>query len=165
MRIHHASKPRGNCFTVPNEIYNLGLSMGAIAIYGFLLRLENRRPGKDQYTCHPSCATIGSTIKRSARSVAKYVQELVEAGLIHTEPTSVTTKGGQKWNGNLRYTILPIRCAVDLFNDRQFARIEMGMQKKRKGADKSAKKRERSQIPHAEYVAASSAHEPEELPL
>ena len=155
----------GNCFTVPNEIYNLDLSMGAIAVYGFLLRLENRKPGKEQYTCHPSYKTIGNAIKRSARSVAKYVQELVEAGLILTEPTSVTTKDGQKWNGNLRYIIRPIQCAVDLYNERQLAKLDAGVQKKRKVMNAASKKRERKQIPHAEYIAAKSVHEPEELPV
>ena len=102
MLINNTTNPHGNCFTVPNEIYNLGLSMGAIAVYGFLLRLEDRHPGKDQYTCHPSYKTIGGAVGRSARSVAKYVQELAEAALIRTEPTSVITKDGRKWNGNLR---------------------------------------------------------------
>ena len=163
MLINNTLNPHGNCFTVPNEIYNLGLSMGAIAVYGFLLRLEDRHPGKDQYTCHPSYKTIGSAVGRSARSVAKYVQELVEAALIRTEPTSVTTKDGRKWNGNLRYTVLPIRCAVDLYHERQLAQLGAGVQKKRKLMDAAAKKRK--QTPHAAYIAARSAHEPEELPL
>lgn len=162
MLINNTANPHGNCFTVPNEIYNLGLSMGAIAVYGFLLRLEDRHPGKDQYTCHPSYKTIGSAVGRSARSVAKYVQELVEAALIRTEPTSVTTKDGRKWNGNLRYTVLPIRGAVDLYHERQLAQLDAGVQKKRKLMD-AAKKRK--QTPHAAYIAARSAHEPEELPL
>ena len=153
MLINNTTNPHGNCFTVPNEIYNLGLSMGAIAVYGFLLRLEDRHPGKDQYTCHPSYKTIGGAVGRSARSVAKYVQELVEAALIRTEPTSVTTKDGQKRNGNLHYTILPSQGAVDLYHERQLAQLGAGVQKKRK------------QTPHAEYVAARLAHEPEELPL
>ena len=165
MLTNNTIKASGNCFTVPNVIYNLDLSMGALAVYGFLLRLENRKPGKEQYTCHPSYATIGSAIKRSARSVAKYVQELVEAGLILTEPTSVTTKDGQKWNGNLRYIIRPIQCAVDLFNERQLAKLNAGVQKKRKVMDAAAKKRERKQVSHAEYIAARSVHEPEELPV
>ena len=162
MLINNTLNPHGNCFTVPNEIYNLGLSMGAIAVYGFLLRLEDRHPGKDQYTCHPSYKTIGSAVGRSARSVAKYVQELVEAALIRTESTSVTTKDGRKWNGNLRYTVLPIRGAVDLYHERQLAQLGAGVQKKRKLMD-AAKKRK--QTPHAAYIAARSAHEPEELPL
>ena len=163
MLINNTTNPHGNCFTVPNEIYDLGLSMGAIAVYGFLLRLEDRHPGKDQYTCHPSYKTIGSAVGRSARSVAKYVQELAEAALIRTEPTSVTTKDGRKWNGNLRYTVLPIRGAVDLYHERQLAQLGTGVQKKRKLMDAAAKKRK--QTPHAAYIAARSAHEPEELPL
>ena len=165
MLINNTLNSHGNCFTVPNVIYNLDLSMGALAVYGFLLRLEDRHPGRNQYTCHPSYATIGSAIKRSTRSVAKYVQELVEVGLILTEPTSVTTKDGQKWNGNLRYTIQPIQYAVDLYNERQLAKLDAGVRKKRKVMSAAAKKRERKQIPHAEYIAARSAHEPEELPI
>lgn len=153
MLTNNTLNTHGNCFTVPNEIYNLGLSMGAIAVYGFLLRLEDRHPGKDQYTCHPSYKTIGGAVGRSARSVAKYVQELVEAALIRTEPTSVITKDGRKWNGNLRYTILPFRGAVDLYHERQLAQPGAGVQKKRK------------QTPHAAYIAARSAREPEELPM
>ena len=165
MLINNTLNTHGNCFTVPNAVYNLGLSMGTIAVYEFLLRLENRRPGKDQYTCHPSYATIGTALKRSARTVAKYVQELVEAGLILTEPTSITTKGGMKWNGNLKYTLLDPQRAVNLFNERQLAKLNAGVQKKRKLMDAAEQKRECKQIPHAEYIAAKSKHEPEELPL
>ena len=78
---------------------------------------------------------------------------------------SVTTKDGRKWNGNLRYIIKPIQCAVDLYNERQLAKLDAGVQKKRKVMYAAAKKRERKQIPHAEYIAARSAHEPEELPI
>ena len=163
MLINNTTNPHGNCFTVPNEIYNLGLSMGAIAVYGFLLRLEDRHPGKDQYTCHPSYKTIGGAVDRSARSVAKYVQELVEAALIRTEPTSIITRDGQKRNGNLRYTVLPIRGAVNLYHERQLAQLGAGVQKKRKLM--SAAEKKRKQLPHTGYVAAQAAHEPEELPL
>ena len=155
----------GNYFTVPNAIYNLGLSVGAIAVYCFLLRLECRKPGKDQYTCHPSMSTIGRAIGRDRKTVAKYVDELVEAGLILTEPTMVTTADGDRWNGNLRYTLLDPQRAVDLFNERQLARLEAGVRKKRKAMKKADKKRERRQKPHDEYVAERSAHVPEELPF
>jgi len=158
----------GNYFTVPNAIYNLGLSAGAIAVYCFLLRLECRKPGENQYTCHPSMATIGRAIGRDRKTVAKYVDELVEAGLILTEPTKVTTADGDRWNGNLRYTLLDPQRAVDLFHERQLARsdahLDAGVEKKRKAMEKAEKKRERRQIPHAEYVAAHSVHVPEELP-
>jgi len=97
----------GNYYTVPNAVLALGLSPGAIAVYNYLSFRECRRRGdKDQYTCHPSMSTIGEAIGRSARSVRGYVQELVEAGLILTEPTKVTTADGMRWNGNLKYTLL-----------------------------------------------------------
>ena len=90
-------------------------------------------------------------------------------GLILTEPTMVTTEDGRKWNGNLKYTLLDPRRAIDLFHERQLARsdacLDAGVEKKRKAMEKAEKKRERRQIPHAEYVAARSVHVPEELPL
>ena len=166
MLVNNAINTHGNYFPMPNAVYQLGLSMGAIATYGYLSFCECRKHGdKDEYTCHPSYKTIGEAIGRSNRSVAKYVQELVEAGLILTEPTSVITADGLKWNGNLRYTILPIRRAVDLFNERQLAKLDAGVQKKRKVMDAAEQKRERRQIPHAEYIAARAAHTPEVLPF
>ena len=168
MNQSNLAEQHGNYFTVPNAIYNLGLSAGAIAVYCFLLRLECRKPGEDQYTCHPSMSTIGRAIGRDRKTVAKYVDELVEAGLILTEPTKVTTADGDRWNGNLRYTLLDPQRAVDLFHERQLARsdahLDAGVEKKRKAMEKAEKKRERRQIPHAEYVAAHSVHVPEELP-
>ena len=35
--------PIKNYFPLPNEIFSLGLSAGAIAVYGFLLHREDRR--------------------------------------------------------------------------------------------------------------------------
>ena len=159
----------GNYYTVPNAIYNLGLSAGAIAVYCFLLRLECRKPGEDQYTCHPSMSTIGRAIGRDRKTVAKYVDELVEAGLILTEPTKVTTADGMRWNGNLKYTLLNPQRAVDLFHERQLvsygANLASGVKKKRKAMEKEEKKRQRKQKPHDEYVAERSAHASEELPF
>ena len=37
-----------NYFALPNVIYQLGLSAGAIAVYGYLLYIENR----ETYQCH-----------------------------------------------------------------------------------------------------------------
>ena len=41
----NTAKQHGNYFPMPNVIYDLGLSSGAISTYGFLLRFENRRHG------------------------------------------------------------------------------------------------------------------------
>ena len=49
----------------------------------------------------------------SKRTVMKYVQMLERKGLIVTEPTTVTNHEGKNWNGNLKYTILPIQDIVE----------------------------------------------------
>ena len=100
--------PIKNYFPLPNEIYQLGLSSGAIAVYGYLLRIEDRTT----YQCHPSYATIGDAVGMSKNTVRKYVSELEERRLIQTEPTSITTVDGRKRNGSLRYRALP-GCGVD----------------------------------------------------
>ena len=160
----------GNYYTVPNAILSLGLSPGAVTTYNYLSFRECRKCGdKDRYTCHPSYKTIGEAIGRSVRSVYNYVQELVEAGLISTEPTKVTTKDGQRWNGSLKYTLLDPQRAVELYHEQQLAHydehLEAGAKKKREAMEKAERSRERKQIPHAEYVASRAAHTPEELPL
>ena len=44
--------PSKNYFTLPNEIFSLGLSAGEIAVYAYLRCLENR----STYQCWPSYA-------------------------------------------------------------------------------------------------------------
>jgi len=107
-------------FPLPNEIFSLGLSAGEIAVYAYLMYCEDRKT----YQCHPSYATIGKAIKRSENSVAKYVRELEEKRLIHTEPTEVTLKDGRKHNGSLLYTIRPIAEAVEYAYEQQMIRLQ-----------------------------------------
>ena len=120
MRTWTKRDPVKNYFPLPNEIYQLGLSHGAIAVYGYLLRIEDRRT----YQCHPSYATIGKAVGMSNNTVRKYVQELEERGLIRTERTTITLKDGRKRNGSLLYTILPWRQAVEQFHQHQLAMAE-----------------------------------------
>ena len=114
-------------FPLPNEIFSLGLSSGALAVYSYLLYCEDRKT----YQCWPSCRSIGGAVRMSVNTVRKYVAELEERGLIVTESTSVTTRDGRKHNGTLRYTILPIQNAVDLHNQRQLRRLEEPMEQMR----------------------------------
>ena len=107
-------------FPLPNEIFSLGLSPGALAVYSYLLYCEDRKT----YQCYPSYTSIGKSVSMSVNTVRKYVAELEEQGLVVTEPTSITTRDGRKRNGALRYTILPIQNAVDLYNQRQLRRLE-----------------------------------------
>lgn len=109
-----------NYFPMPNEIFHLDLSDGAILVYAFLMYCEDRKT----YQCYPSYATIGKAIKRSENSVAKYVRELEEKRLIHTEPTEVTLKDGRRHNGTLLYTIRPIAEAVEYGYEQQMMRLQ-----------------------------------------
>ena len=103
------------------------MSHGAIAVYGYLLRIEDRRT----YQCHPSYATIGKAVGMSRNTVRKYVQELEERGLIRTERTSIITQDGRKQNGSLLYTILPIQFSIDQFYQRQLDAAEQVQERQR----------------------------------
>ncbi|RGR20555.1 helix-turn-helix domain-containing protein [Ruminococcus bromii] len=103
-------------FTLPNEIFCIGLSSREIAVYSYLLRCENRKT----YQCYPSYRTIGKALKMSQNTVRKYVQSLEDKHLISTKRTEVITKDGRKRNGTLLYTIRPIREAIDYFHSEQF---------------------------------------------
>ena len=109
-----------NYFMVPNEIFSLGLDYREISLYTYLLRCENR----DTYQCYPSYKTIGKAIRMSENTVAKYVRQLEEKGLIYTEPTIVQSKDGKPLNGNLLYTIRPIPGVLEAFYERQFRQVE-----------------------------------------
>ena len=118
-------KEKGNCFILTNDIFNLDLSAAEIALYAFLIRMEDRK----DYTCYPSYKTIGKAIKMSVNTVIKYVRKLEEKGLIVTEHTSVITNDGMKRNGNLMYHILPFKQALDTYYQWQIS--NGGMKKNR----------------------------------
>ena len=119
--------PSKNYFTLPNEIFSLELSVGEIAVYAYLRCLEN----PSTYQCWPSYTTIGNAVGRAKNTVMRYVDALAEKGLISTEPTSVLTRSGIKKSGNLRYTLRPIREAVELFHNRQMAAVERAAERQR----------------------------------
>ena len=105
-----------NYFLLPNEIFSLDLSSGEISLYSYLLKCENRKTFK----CYPSYKTIGKAIQMSKNTVKKYVELLYEKRLIDVEYTSIYTKDGKKFNGNLMYTIRPIQEAIDYNIEKQF---------------------------------------------
>ncbi len=108
-----------NYFPLPNEIFNLNLSSGEIAVYSFLMRCEDRKT----FQCHPSYKTIGKALKMSQNTVRKYVTGLIDKKLITAEPTKIQNIEGRKRNGSLLYTILPIEEAVRQNYDLQMQRI------------------------------------------
>lgn len=61
---------------------------------------------------YPSLETIGKAVGLSRNTVWKYVSSLERKGLIETEKTFVLRKDGTKWNGNLKFSILPIQSAL-----------------------------------------------------
>lgn len=107
-------------FPLPNEIFSLNLSPGEIAIYAYLLYRENRKT----FQCYPSYKTIGAALKMSRNTVSKYVKQLEEKELILTTHTDVFTRHGEKRNGNLLYTILPIEQAKKYFYDWQMENLQ-----------------------------------------
>ena len=113
-------KPKPRRYSIPNEIMILGLSAGALAVYNYLLYVEDRKT----YQCYPSYKTIGKALKiKSKGTVAKYVRELEDKCLIYTEPTEVILKDGKKRNGNLKYTIRPIQDAIEHYHNEQMKNV------------------------------------------
>ena len=119
--------PARNYYPLPKVLCRLGLSPGEIAVYSFLMYCENRTT----YQCYPSYRTIGEAVGMSRNTVAKYVRQLEEKGLIRTERTTVTLKDGRKRNGSLLYTLLPWRQAVEQFYQRQLAMAEAATERQR----------------------------------
>lgn len=106
---------KGHFFPLPNEIFSLDLCAEEIALYAFLMRMEDCKT----FSCYLSFRTIGKALCMSRNTVMKYVRSLEAKSLIITEHTSVLTRLGIKCNGNLLYHVLPIQIAVDEFHQRQ----------------------------------------------
>lgn len=119
--------PARNYYPLPKVLCQLGLSPGEIAVYSFLMYCENRTT----YQCYPSYRTIGEAVGMSRNTVAKYVRQLEEKGLIRTERTTVTLKDGRKRNGSLLYTILPVEQVLAQHNQHQLHLAEMAAERRR----------------------------------
>lgn len=142
--IYPKRDPIKDYFTLPNEIFCLNLSYGEIAVYSYLLYRENRK----NFKCHPSYKTIGKALKMSRNTVCKYVRQLEEKELITTESTNIRNAKGEKRNGNLLYTILPIEQAKQYFYDRQFENInqQIAEEKQKKRIEKLCLKPDRQAV-------------------
>ena len=114
--LHNAPQLRvGHFFPMPVSIFGFGLSVGELAVYGYLLFREDR----ESFECWPSSKTIGAALHMSKNTVLKYVHRLEEKEFIVTEPTQVQRSDGTKWNGNLKYHIRPIQSVIKAWNARQ----------------------------------------------
>ena len=119
--------PIKNYFPLPNEVFALGLSPGALAVYSYLMYTEDRTT----YQCHASYKTIGNAVNMSPNTVRKYVTELVERGLIKTERTTIITQDGRKQNGSLLYTLLPIQFSIQQFYEQKLAKLDTECEQER----------------------------------
>lgn len=120
----------GNYFSLPNEIFLLGLSSGELAVYSYLKRCEDRRT----HQCWPSIRTIGEAVGMSGNTVRKYIRRLEEREFLFTEQTEITTRAGQKRNGNLLYTLRPTPEIVSEYYDRQLAQLEIAATRQKAAA-------------------------------
>ena len=112
-----------NVFIISNYVMQLDISAMALAIYFYLMYIEDRKT----YQCYPSYKTIGSAVGLSKNTVKKHIDGLVAKQLIITEPTTVITKKGQKHNGTLLYTIRPIQEAVECRYQQQLMHFQAEM--------------------------------------
>ena len=118
---------RGNFFSLPNEIFQLGLNAGELSVYSFLRRCENHRT----HQCWPSIKTIGEAVGMSENTVRKYIRQLEERSLIVTEPTEVITKRSGRHNGNLLFTLQPIGEVIDEHYASQLAELDLAAERQR----------------------------------
>ena len=118
---------RGNFFSLPNEVFLMGLSAGELAVYSFLKRCENRKT----HQCWPSIKTIGEAVGMSENTVRKYIRQLEERGLITTQSTEVITKRSGRRNGNLLFTLRPIQEVLDQYYDYQLEELELATERQR----------------------------------
>ena len=107
----------GKYFILPNDVFSLGLSTNSIAVYAYLMRLEDRKTN----VCWAKQQTIGNAVGiKSPKTVAKALAELEDAELIYREPTTMN-HNGKKVNGVQMFTIRPIE---DALQHHQWAQME-----------------------------------------
>ena len=116
-----------NFFSLPDEVFLLGLDHGALVVYAYLLYCEDRR----SHQCHPSYSTISAATGLAVNTVMKHINKLAERQFIAVERTSYIDSNGMKWNGNNLYTILPIQRAADAFHRWQLAELELSTERQR----------------------------------
>ena len=127
MRFHRWNRQQKlkHFFSLPNEIFLLGLAHGELAVYCYLKYLENRKT----HQCWPSYRNIGKSVGMSENTVRKYVAMLEERGLITTAYTTMRAKDGRPMNGHLMYTICPFHEVVDTHYRTQMEDLELQNQR------------------------------------
>ena len=164
MRKQHWPKrdPIKNYFPLPNEIFSLGLSAGAIAVYGFLLHREDRRT----YQCVASYRTIGEAVGMSVNTGGgderqHSAQVCDRAGGPGADPDGAHHRHHpgrphpqrlsallhpahpdvHRTVGCLRYYILPIQMSIEQFYARQLHAADLALERQRAERRMAALKR------------------------
>ena len=114
-------------FFLPNELFQLGLDYGELAVCSFLKRCKNRKT----HQCWHSIKTIGHAVGMSENTVRKYIRRLEERGLIITEPTEVITRASGRRNGNLLFTLRTIGEVIDDHYASQLEELELAAERQR----------------------------------
>ena len=118
---HVQNEKQKHFFLLPNALFDIELHIYALAIYAYLIRIEDR----NTYQCVASYTTIANKLGIAPNTVAKYVRQLEEKGLICTEHTEIVTKDGLKRNGCLKYTILKFDQAVDQYYEHRLEELSL----------------------------------------
>ncbi len=107
---------QGNFFPLPKAVFNFDLCAEEIALYAYLMHIEDRK----NFTCIAKYSTIGAALKMSNNTVAKYLKSLERKGFISMYQTTVQSKTGRVQNGCMKITVEPLQPLID----RQRAREE-----------------------------------------
>ena len=146
-------------FPLPMEIFQFRLAPGAFAVCAYLLSRERRKT----FDCVVSAGKIAKATGMSRNTVRKYVGELEERMLIETERTSVITRKHLKYNGSLRYRIVPVQTALDHLRARQLEELERI--RDRALVQKKLDKQRKAPAKEVRPLVSHAVHEPEELPF
>ena len=132
MRFHrwNSQQKLKHFFSLPNEIFLLGLAHGELAVYCYLKYLENRKT----HQCWPSYRNIGKAVGMSENTVRKYVAMLEARGLITTAYTTMRARGGRPMSGHLMYTICPFHEVVSAHYHAQMENLDLQNQRTRAAA-------------------------------
>ena len=113
-------------YQMSNAIFCYDLKPIPLAVYSYLVCCAGQKD-----LCWPSIKTIGKAVGMSENTVRKYIRQLEERELIATEPTEVITKTNGKRNGNLLFTLRPIREVIDEHYASQLAELELATERQR----------------------------------
>ena len=121
-----------NIFPIPHAVFQLGLTANELLVYLYLHYCRGLHSGK----CWPSYSTIGKAVGMDKKTVRKHVCTLVDQGLIETENTTVYW-GGHRYNGNLLYTLKPMKQVLKERDDALLAELRLA-ELRRKASQKVA---------------------------